>query len=96
MTTISFKPGATGPFALAFTDDEGNALSWDAVQLRIQAGSTCQSISGTASDGRWVFDLDGLNLPPRVYPVTVYFDEGDGFRQLLGGSDLLFNITGGC
>ncbi|WP_411838670.1 hypothetical protein [Paracoccus sp. ME4] len=96
MTTITFKPGATGPFAMAFTDGDGNALAWDAVQLRIHAGASCEVIAGSVAGGRWQFDLSALALPPRLYPVSVYFDEGDGFRQLLDGPDLLFNITGGC
>lgn len=96
MPTISFQPGFTGPFALEITDAEGNALDLAATQIRIPTGTACLTINGTQDGTRWHFDFDNIGLNPRLYTAAFYYDEGDGWRQLLGGDDLLINIIGGC
>lgn len=63
MTTIPFKPGASGPFAVRFTGRDGGVIDYGRAQLRIDTGSACLLFDGELVEDRWQFDLDALDLP---------------------------------
>ena len=93
MTTITFKPGASGPFVVRFEDDAGGAVAFYAAQVRIQSGAACIIVDGVLQDGAWLFDFDTLTLSPRLYPASIYYQSSDGWR-LSGAINL--QILGGC
>ena len=106
MTTIPYKPGASGPFVMVFEDLAGAAVEYQAVELRISAGSQCIPITGTrievtqngAAVPAYRFDLP--DLPPRLYKASPYFNAGDGMRQATDAEmkpqDIHILYEGGC
>ena len=93
MTTVSFKPGATGPVVLRFEDDAGEAISYGSPQLRVQAVGQCLIVPGALAGDDWEFDLSILDPPPRPYAATIYHDAGHGWRQ---PDTINLHIQGGC
>ena len=78
MTTIPYKPDASGPFVMRFEDIDGEAITYVATQLRIQNGATCILINGLLVGEEFEFTLPAL--PPRLYVASAYYDAGDGWR----------------
>lgn len=95
MTTIAFKPGAAEPLALRPNGPDGlpAPLPGTALELRIQAGTACITLPGVLIADAHEVDLNALDLPPRLYRASIYYDEGAGMRWR---SDLYLNILGGC
>ena len=93
MATVSVKPGSAGPFVVSIADDAGVVMDDLPRELRIDAGSACITIT-TEWDGEyWVADLNALSLPPRLYPVSVYYLT-EGQWRLADQFNML--IEGGC
>lgn len=93
MATVSVKPGSAGPFVVQIAGDDGEVWSDLPRELRIDAGDACVVVP-TEWDGEyWVADLNTLTLPPRLYPVSVYYETGGQWR-LADQFNLL--IDGGC
>ncbi|RJE81268.1 hypothetical protein [Paracoccus sp. JM45] len=78
MTTIPYKPDASGPFVMRFEDDAGEAITYAATQLRIQTQDACIAIDGVRVGDEYEFTLP--DLPPRLYVVSAYYAAGDGWR----------------
>lgn len=93
MTTIPYKPGASGPFVVRFEDDAGDPITYATTQLRIQAGAACLTVDGVLAGEEWEFDLSTLALAPRLWPATIYYDAGDGWRL---AEAFNLHIKGGC
>lgn len=93
MTTITYKPGASGPFVVRFEDDDGAALDYGRAQLRIQRGAQCLMLDGRPAEAGWQFDMDALDLPPRLYTASIYYDAGEGWRL---GEMVNLYVQGGC
>ena len=93
MTTVAIKPGGTGPLAVRFADEAGEAIRFKAVQLRIQAGAQCIVLNGDNYGDHWRFRPSAMGLPVRAYRATLYTDAGQGWRQ---GGEFIANIKGGC
>ena len=93
MTTVSFKPGATGPFVVRLEAEDGDPVPYVRTQIRVQAGAACLTVEGVAAGEEWEFDLSTLVLAPRLWPATIYYDAGDGWR-LADAFNL--HIQGGC
>jgi hypothetical protein len=93
MTTVTYKPGASGPLVVSIADDAGASMDDLPRQLRIGTGSECRIIATTWDGEYWVADLSTLDLPPRLYPVSVYYQDGGNWR-LADTFNIL--IEGGC
>ena len=99
MTTIPYKPGASGPFVMIFEDLAGTAIDYPATELRISTGTGCIALAGTRitviSEGAEVpaYRFDLPDLPPRLYRASPYYDAGDGWRSP-HEFDILYR--GGC
>lgn len=99
MTTIAYKPGASGPFVVIFEDLSGSALEYPEAELRISTGAACLAVAGTkitvVSNGAEVpaFSFDLPDLPPRLYTASPYYDAGEGWRS---PHDFHILYRGGC
>ena len=97
MASIMFKPGEAEPLAIQPEQEDGATpdLTGVSVQLRVQSGATCIALDGVLDAEGQLFevDLNTLDLPPRLYPATIYFDWGDGYRHT-GHLNLI--VEGGC
>ena len=95
MTTIPYRRGDPAPLVFSPRQPDGTPVDMAgmSVQLRISAGRQCIPLDGAPRDDGFDFDLSALDLPPRLYVVSVYRDSGDGWRH---ASDMFINITGGC
>ena len=87
MTTISFKPGATGPFVVRLEAEDGDPVAYVRTQVRVQAGAACLTVDGVLAG------LSTLVVTPRLWPATIYYDAGDGWRL---AEAFNLHILGGC
>ncbi len=85
MASIMFKPGEAEPLAIQPEQDDGTTpdLTGVSMQLRVGSGATCITLDGVldADEQLFTVDLNTLDLPPRLYPATIYFDWGEGYRH---------------
>ena len=93
MTTISFKPGATGPFVVRLEAEDGDPVAYVRTQVRVQAGAACLTVDGVLAGEEWGVDLSTLVVTPRLWPATIYYDAGDGWRL---AEAFNLHILGGC
>ena len=93
MTTVRYRPGKSGPLVLSIAGDGGELMDDLPRQIRIETGATCWVKDAEWDDGVWVVDLSELTLPKRLYRASVYYRDGQNWRQA-GDFNILFE--GGC
>ena len=100
MTTITWRRGSADPLVFQPVQTDGTPAPLDglAMQLRVQAGSACIPLDGVATGegadaGFEVSLMSLIDLPPRVYRASEYYDAGNGWRWV---ADHVLNIEGGC
>lgn len=94
MPTQDYHLSAPEPIRLRFQDESGALMNDLDFRLSLPLGSTCELIAGVLrTDGDWDFDLSGLALLPRLYPVSVQSNDGAGWVYL---QSLNVNVIGGC
>lgn len=92
MTTITYRPGGSGPLVLRFEDDAGEAVTHGAAEVRVSTPTECLIIPGTLAGEEWEFDLP--TLPPRLYRMSIYTAKGgDGPRFW---AEMNLAVEGGC
>ena len=100
MSTITWRRGSADPLVFQPVQADGTPAPLDglAMQLRVQAGSVCIPLDGVATGagadaGFEVSLMPLIDLPPRVYRASEYYDAGNGWRWV---ADHALNIEGGC
>ena len=105
MTTISFKPGATGPFVVRLEAEDGDPVAYVRTQVRVQAGAACLTVDGVLAGEEWEFDLSTGNegwstaysqLNPK-HDLVQGLGAGDDYVifEIEGGRHLLYDLNGG-
>lgn len=95
MTTIPYLPGSPGPFVVRLIDDFGIPVPAVAAQLRIETRAACVAVNAMGPCPDFAFELDGHDLPPRLYAASLHYDADDGAGWRFGFKFLL-NIKRGC
>lgn len=93
MATYEIKLGESDPIAVQPVDDDGLLQMPDAMQMRIDTGSTCIAVDGVEMVDAFDFDLNALTLDPRLYCASIYGDWGQGW--IYSGAISLM-VKGGC
>lgn len=95
MTTITHRRGSADTLIFRPEQPDGTMpdLAGAAMQLRLQAGPTCVALDGVPDGDGFAVALAPLDLPPRPYPASVYYDWGAGWRH---HGDMTITIEGGC
>lgn len=100
MTTITWRAGSADPLVFQPLQPDGTPAPLDglAMQLRVQAGAQCIPLDGvpTGTGDQAGFDVSLMpliDLPPRLYVASEYYDAGNGWRWV---ADHNLLIEGGC
>jgi len=97
MASLLIKPGEEDPIAFNPVQSDGETpdLTDVLMQLRIYSGEACIALDGVLDEDAQLFEVDvnSLELEPGLYPGTIFFDWGDGYRHS-GHVNLV--IEGGC
>lgn len=95
MPTYDVRIGASYPLVFQLEDEAGAPvpLTGTALELRISTGTACIVLPGVIVGDRFQVSTDSLDLPPRLYPAAIYFDQGEG---LMREGEILINVLGGC
>ena len=100
MATITWRRGSHDPIVFQPVQPDGSLAPLDGLtmQLRVRVGGACIPLDGVATGvgadaGFDVSLMPLIDLPPRVYRASEYYDAGTGWRWV---ADHILNIEGGC
>lgn len=95
MTTITYRLGTVGRLVFAPEQPDGTLpdLTDLRMELRVAAQGQCIVLQGVQVAGGFEVDLAELDLPPRLYPASVYYIDQSGAQP---PGTVYLNIEGGC